>query len=219
MKKVIILAITLFVIGFAITPQVQAQGIDQATVNEIEQLTADFQAGRITAQEYQRRMLEIQSRVAAGNQGSIDLGNRLRPQAEQEAQQRVQQQQQERQQQQQADMYPGETRGWPTASIFSDCNLPNLRQPAGTTVSYTYVSSNRRLVLYMMNGSRNTIDELVNAVEAGGNVIRKDVFDSGNWVNLYLPKPNVPALRSSSGYVTKITTIEGGVSLSAENTD
>ena len=172
-KKRIFLLIALLAVGLTVVHaggQAQGQGEDQGqamdpgTVEEIERLTKDFQAGKITAPEYQRRMTEIQNRTASRNQGSIDMGNQQRPQVEQQLQQ---QQAQQTQQQ-------GANAGWPSAAVFRQYEhekLSVLRQPAGTTSSY---STNGEFIIILSNGNANTvIQDLVSQIERAFNVKAK----------------------------------------------
>jgi hypothetical protein len=120
----------------------------------------------------------------------------------------------ERRQQQEAAMYPGQTRGWPSASIFSQCNLPNLRQPAGTTVSYDYNSGNRVLRIYILNGTQNTINEMARAIEAAGKFTYKENSSrTGNQPYFVLPMPS--GVRGADHYQVTFGIIEGGVELFA----
>jgi hypothetical protein len=65
---------------------------------------------------------------------------------------------QQRRETEQRRLYPGETRGWPTAQI-RERGIPNLRQPAGTNVSYNgnteYVE-----VIYLTGANSNTLQDL-----------------------------------------------------------
>ena len=186
---------------------VQAQNFDEATAREMEQLTADFQAGKITLPEFQRRILEIQSRVSGQNQDALDTAR----QAQQQQPQILQQQQQQVQQQAQQQVQLGETAGWPTASIFSQCNLPNLRQPAGTTVSYTYNSQTRSLRLYILNSTQNNANELSRAIEADGKAASRDI--SSEYSYFSLPAPSGLRLGGNGHYQVTIDFRNGYVEL------
>ena len=214
LKKSLLLVVALMVIGLAVVPQVQAQNFDEATAREMEQLAADFEAGRITLPEFQRRILEIQSRVSGQNQGALDAARQAQqqqPQILQQQQQAMQQAQRDQQQMQQAQQYPGETRGWPTASIFSQCNLPNLPQPAGTTVSYTYNSQTRNLRLYIMNGTQNNANEITRAIQADGKATSSNI--SNEYSYFALPAPSGLRLGRNGHYQVTIEFRDGQVEL------
>jgi len=182
MKKMFVLTITLVAMVLAVVPQVMAQDY-AAMQRELQQVQQDLQAGRITETQAAIRMNEINQKYlgGAGTIGGMpqastsgsDAGQAqnwaLRDQAMQQSQQVLQQDQQRRQEEEQRRLYPGDIRGWPTAAIFSQCSLPNLRQPAGTTVSYDYDSTDRRLVVYIKGGTQTHFNELEKAIAAVGN--------------------------------------------------
>jgi hypothetical protein len=191
LKKSIFFAIALLAVGSVITPLIHAQDMDTAKLEalerELEQLEAKVNRGQqLTPREIQR-MQEIQQEIiqAMGQWGSfmplVPQGNPNSNSGNQQLQQN-----QQMQPQQQQPRLPGDTIGWPSSSIFSQCNLPNLRQPAGSTVSYTYNSQARSLAIYIENGTRNIVNELVRAIEADGKATHKDV-SNGYFV---LPAPS-----------------------------
>jgi hypothetical protein len=67
LKKTIIFTVILLAVGLAVVSAQDTARLQQLA-REIEQLTADFQAGKITAQEFQRRALEMQNQITAENQ-------------------------------------------------------------------------------------------------------------------------------------------------------
>jgi hypothetical protein len=136
MKKVLVLIITFMVIGLTV---VSAQSA--ADIQAMEQLTTDFQAGKVTMQEFQRRMEELVNKAA--QQGYQEDTQRNQ-------QQRLQPQGQSSQQQQYQRTYPGATAGWPAASAFRRYGVtiaqPNIQTPHGIT--YSYKTEGEKLIIY-----------------------------------------------------------------------
>jgi flagellar motor protein MotB len=238
MKKILLLLTALVVMGTMAAPQVQAQDMQklEQLEREFEQLerAVERQGGQPTPQQLQR-IQQIQQEViqAMGSWGELmqqtpQQGQQQSQDTNQMMRQMQQQQQQtqqfeqmlrqsdeaERRQQQEAAMYPGQTRGWPSASIFSQCNLPNLRQPAGTTVSYDYRQDSRSLTLYIMNGTQSTAAELVRAIEAGGKVRSREVGGGTTYLQLAIP-PGIQGFGRNGPdvYYSAIELIDGGVKL------
>jgi hypothetical protein len=223
MKKVF-LVIALVAVGFMAVPQVQAQDIQ----TQIEQIQADLMAGRITPAQAQERILAItgQSGTIGGGsmQGSIggdaasqEQNRRVGEQANQQALQALQSQPP---QQQQSNFPAGATTGWPTAAILSRHNLPALRQPPGTTVSYTiggrdvgadgdnvYV-----LTIYLKGGTQATVDELERQLRAGPNAnLAHKNKDVGEY---YQSLPNPSGLNGREvTYGVSVRLQDGGVIL------
>jgi endonuclease/exonuclease/phosphatase (EEP) superfamily protein YafD len=230
MKKFFILAAALAVIGLTAAPELRAQDMKklEALEKELEQLEAKVDRGQqLTPREIQR-MQEIQQEAmqeamkAAGPYGgllqqsqnqkpaqgmTVEEIERQQQQTLQFQQMMQQSEQQQQQQQREARMYPGETRGWPGANIFSQCSLPNLRQPAGATASYTYNSQSRELTVYITNGTQNTVDELGRAIDASGKATYKDL-SSGYFV---LPMPQGLGGASRNAHYQVLVTLEDGV--------
>ena len=67
-KKSIVLLLVFLISGLLLVHAQDTVRLQQIQ-REIEQLTADFQAGKITPQEFQRRALELQSQAQAAQQG------------------------------------------------------------------------------------------------------------------------------------------------------
>ena len=99
--------------------------------------------------------------------------------------------------------------GWPSDSVFYDCNLPLIKQPVGITSSYYYYS-NSLLAIYMKDGNQKTVDELINTIHNN----EKGTFKNG----VYTLELSVPlALKSISinrSYLLKIELREEGAILS-----
>jgi hypothetical protein len=148
MKKIIALIFTLAVMGTMAAPRVQAQ--TAADQQEILQLTQDFQAGKITQPEFQRRMIEIQNRMMQ-NLPQAPSAPQTPPQ------QAVQQQ--------------GEHAGWPPASAFQNrFKITPFTQPAGTTARYD-AGENRGVIIsleiYLTGGNADTaLQNLKQQIEA-----------------------------------------------------
>ena len=145
LKKSLLLVITLLVVGLIVVPQVRAQDYGA----EMEKLTADLMAGRITMQEFERRIAEIEREMTQQN-----------PQAAQQYEQDSRANQQQRQQQQQQSQqragqivggtYAGATAGWPAASVFRrygvTVNQPNIQSQSGMT--YSHRIQGEKLIIY-----------------------------------------------------------------------
>jgi hypothetical protein len=222
MKKVLALAIAFMVIGLTVV-QAQDRAKLDALERELDQLEAKVDRGQQLTPRDVQRMQEIQQEIiqAMGPYGNMfqfqpqgntntNDGDRQVQQLQQMQQQTLQQQQNIQPQQQQRNNFPsGDTSGWPTASIFSQCNLPNLRQPAGTTVSYNYNSQNRGLSIYIINGTRNTANELSRAIEADGKATYKDV-PGGYFV---LPAPSGLNISRDGHYQASVLVEDGYVEI------
>ena len=145
LKKSIFLFIAFVVVGLVVMPKAQAQGIDLATLREMEQLTTDLEAGRITLPEFQRRMLEIQSRVSGQNQGTLDA---TRPTQQQPQLQPPQQQAQPQ-------------NSWPSSAVFNKFGLGSITQPAGTVASFREDNDRyERLRVVIDNGTQAHCDAI-----------------------------------------------------------
>jgi hypothetical protein len=228
MKK-ILMVIALAAIGLTVVPQVQAQ--DQAKLDALERELAQMEArieargGQPTAQEVQR-IQQIRQEIiqAMGSWGSLmqtvpqqqpqELSPQQMQQQQQQQMQQWQQMQQQQTQPQQRDTFPaGNTSGWPSSSTFSQYSLPALRQPAGTTTSYSYRkfnTANDTIIVYIKGGTQSTIDELVRQIQAGtaSNLWRQN--EPGIYMQ-NLPKPS--NARGMDGYRVEIELQDGGVVL------
>jgi hypothetical protein len=228
MKKFFIV-IALAAIGLTLVPSVQAQDTAklEALERELEQMEARIEArgGQPTAQEVQR-MQQIQQEIiqATGSWGSLmqntpqQQPRGLSPQQMQQQQQQQMQQWQQMQQQQaqpqQPDTFPaGDTSGWPSASQFSQVSLPALRQPVGSTVSYTFRGNNQSLEIFLRGGTQATIDELVRQIQAGTNSGLYRQNQPGNYYQV-LPIPS--GRRGVDSYQVIIELIDGGVRLASQ---
>ena len=214
LKKILFLTITFLVIGLVV---VSAQSMEEL-MREAEQIEAriDARGGTPTEQEM-RRLIEIQAALVGGgyfNQirdtGSNDGQQHLQD-IQRMQQQALQQEQTIRGQPQQQQVQLGETAGWPTALIFSQCNLPNLRQPAGTTVSYTYDSQYRNLRIFIMNCTQNNANELSRTIQADGKAISQNV--SSEYSYFALPAPSGLRLGRNGHYQVTIEFSDGKVEL------
>jgi hypothetical protein len=157
MKKIVILIFALAVIGLTAAPQVQAQ--TAADQQEILTLTQDFQAGKITLPEFQRRRTEIQERLIQNIPQTPSGGSPMIPpqMPQQPPQQAVQQQ--------------GEHAGWPPASAFQNrFKITPFTQPAGTTARYD-AGENKGVIIsleiYLSGGNAGTaLQNLKQQIEA-----------------------------------------------------
>jgi len=178
MKRIFILAIALFAIGLTV---VSAQDYSQME-SELLQVQQELQAGRITVIQAQQRIAEIQQRYLGMSDATIGGGSargstgsdaasqaqnqRLGEQATQQGMQAIQGQQQR---DRDTFLNQGRNSGWPSSSILSQCSLSNLRQPAGTTASYNYDSTERRLDVFIWGGTQAHMDELARTLSGGNN--------------------------------------------------
>ena len=167
MKRTKVLYIILaLVLGFAISGcsksgggkgdsagamEAQAQDIQK----EMEKLIADVQKGKISQEEYQRRMKDLSGKMMGGLDITM-LGDGF-------VQMDEQQQQLEAQQEQQRLEQEGDTAGWPPASVFAELGLKNIAQPAGTSTRYTYHGN---LYIWISKANVNTLQNLKKNVEA-----------------------------------------------------
>jgi len=211
LKKSIALAIALVVVGLTLIPLVQAQDF-AAMQRELMQVQQDLQTGRITEAQATVRMNEINQKYlgGAGTIGGMPQGSTsgsdagqaqnwaIRDQATQQAQQAVQQPQHDT-------FETGSTSGWPSNSIFSQCSLSNLRQPAGTTVSYNYDSADRRLTVFIRGGTQAHFDELATAISGGNN------YRGQTHIGISRPIPS--GLRGYDGYRAELELQSGGIVL------
>jgi len=200
MKK-ILMVIALTAIVLAVAPQVQAQDMAklQALQTELEQIQARANArgGSFTPQEVQR-MNDIQNEMMqAAGIGGMGMGgmspleqqyNQMGQQLEQQGRQQEQQAlQQERQREQEriaeyTREHTGGNRGWPAARAYSQFNIGSLKQPSGTTASYS--SGSQTITIYLHNAKPNTMQELKTQIEAitrGKTLEHNYTTDSGDW--------------------------------------
>jgi len=201
-KKNIFFLVTVLLIGVMVAPYIQAQDYSQME-RELTQVQQDLQAGKITPIQAQQRIAEIQQKYLGMSDATVGGGSprgstgsdaasqaqnqQLGQQANRQALQALQSQQAQQQEQQEDTLETGQFSGWPSSSIFTQCSMPNLRQPSGTTVSYNYDSQTRTLNIYIRGGTQNHVAELTRAIEAGGKVVRKV---DGTLPILTLPAPS-----------------------------
>ena len=154
-KKSLLLVITLLVVGFVITPRVQAQS--ESDLAEIQRLTDEFLAGRLSMEEFERRTQALLSGI------------------ENQAQQQPQQQPQQQQRQQQSQQ--GANAGWPSESIFRDFfSNGQINQPGGTTSRYD--DDGNGLTIYLSGGNANAVlQDLKRQVET---LTGRQMDDSGS---------------------------------------
>jgi hypothetical protein len=102
-------------------------------------------------------------------------------------------QEQERREAEQRRLYPGETRGWPTAQL-RERGIPDLRQPAGTNVSY---NGNEKYVevIYLTGANANTLQDLRQQMVT---ITGKQITISGNRFIVEYSSSGSGRFRSSS---------------------
>jgi hypothetical protein len=152
MKKILVV-IALMAMGLTAAPLVQAQSA--ADVQEMQRITADFQAGKITPAEFQKRIEAIQKRMGQGAYDEPAPAAQPRQQAQpQQGAQVIKK------------TYPGSTAGWPAASAFRRYGFavtqPSLGNPNGITPSYTI--QGEKLTIYISKNFRAEATEA--AIEA-----------------------------------------------------
>ena len=158
LRKIILLTIVFLMVGLAV---VSAQSAADAA--EMQRLTLDWQAGRISFEEYQRRITEISLRSQGGNSGSTsDLERRI-------------QQAEERNTQNYQDSVLGNDAGWPSASVFGRYGV-TLNQPNITDSIYSYTNFGDVLEIYIQF-RRNNNSQLptYNARIQAGETIKRHV--------------------------------------------
>jgi hypothetical protein len=224
MKKVFLL-IAFAAMALTVVPQAQAQDF-AAMQRELQQVQQDLAAGKITEAQAAVRMNEINQRYLGGAgiiggtpQGSTsgsDAGQAQNWALRDQAMQQSQQAQQMQQQPQQPQFPTGTTNGWPTAAILNRHSLPGLRQPAGTTVSYTVGTGDEvhKLTIYFQGGTQATIDDLARQVQAVPGSARSGYADAGYYSH-GLPKPSGLTERGV-GYSVVIELQDGGVILKTQ---
>jgi hypothetical protein len=224
MRKIFAMAIALLAIGMTVAPLVQAQDY-AAMQRELLQVQQDVQAGRITEAQAAIRMNEINQKYlgGAGTVGGMPQGStsgsdagqaqnwQIRDQATQQSAQALQQQQQEPQQ----DSFPvGARTGWPSAAEFRRFNLLNLRQPAGTTVSYD-IDNKEGISIYIRNGTQATFDQLAREIESGTS--GREGYKDLTLYSHSLPWPSVLGQQSrDTSYYVRVELRNGGVILSTQ---
>jgi hypothetical protein len=173
MKKAFCIIIILM-IGLAVVSAQDMAGMDR----ELNQVVDDMSAGRITPVQAQQKIMEIQQKymgfgdaTVGGSAGRASTSGSAAGQAQnrQMAEQAVQMPSwlQSQQEQTQEEEFPaGTNQGWPSASVFRQFSLPNLRQPAGTTASYSTTNTGN-LVIYIRNATQTTLDQLAREIDSG----------------------------------------------------
>jgi hypothetical protein len=138
MKKMFVLMTAVVVMALTIASVLPAQ--NQADIQEMQEITADFQAGKITLPEFQRRIEAIRNRMGTGAYDEPP---------------RPPQQRQQSQPQQGSQIirktYTGATAGWPPASAFGRYGFtitqPNLGNPNG--ISPSYKTEGEKILIYI----------------------------------------------------------------------
>jgi hypothetical protein len=156
LRKIILLTITLLVIGLTV---VSAQSAADAA--EMQRLTLDWQAGRISFEEYQRRIAEISIRSQGGSSGSTsDLERRI-------------QQAEERNAQTYQDEILGNTSGWPSASVFRRYGV-TLSQPniADAVYSYTLYGEDLEIYVQFRRNSNSQLPAYNTRIQTGETIKR-----------------------------------------------
>ena len=210
LKKSIVVLVTLLVVGFVVIPLVQAQDF-AAMQRELEQIQADLAAGRITQEQAALRMNEINQKYlgGAGSVGGMPQGSTSGSAAGQAQNQRIVDQAYQNswlpQEQQQESFPTGDSSGWPSASHFTQVSLPNLRQPAGTTVSYDYESDSRMLSVYIRGGTQAHLDALSREI-SGGN-------DYRGQTQFRITRPLPSGFRGASYFYVDLELQNGGIVL------
>ena len=138
--------------------------------NEILQLNADVQAGKISMEEYQRRIMEIR--------GGLGLSMPSESRSDRNYS-RI------------TENY--RNAGWPPASVFSKCKFPQFKQPAGTTARYKLSEDlnvdSIRCYVHIKGANGNTVLGLAKQAEkAFGEKIEVDDWDSGKHFSVSNPK-------------------------------
>jgi hypothetical protein len=192
----------------AAVPLAQAQDqkkIDQLQ-KELEQLGAKSQKGTATEKEMQRMMdltIEITMLKNPGmtydqaiahlqqmNSGQIATAKaqaeaedkraaeqRKRDDAAAEQAKKREQEQLQRQAQEK-DMYPGDTRGWPSTALLQERGLASLKQPAKTNASYNSLENNAGIERILLTGANaNTLQDVKQQIEK---ITGKQMTGSGN---------------------------------------
>jgi hypothetical protein len=187
MKK-IFLAIVFVAIGLTVLPQVQAQ--TQQQQQELEQIarrsvnglspqdrqrTIQIMTDVFVAQGISRQQAASLAEMSADSMFTADIGEMSAEEqrmfeeqnrAIDDFEQRQRQPQQQAQTPQQQQKQPGETVGWPTAAIFSQWGISNLRQPAGVQPSYSNHGADSGLEVFMTGANANTLQELKRQIES-----------------------------------------------------
>ena len=195
------------VIGLVV---LQAQDF-AAMQQELLQVQQDLQTGRITETQATIRMNEINQKYlgGAGTVGGMPPGSTSGSAAGQAQNQRIVDQAYQNpflpQGQQQESFPTGDRSGWPSASQFTQVSLPNLRQPAGTSVSYNYESDSRRLAIYIRGGTQAQIDELSREI-SGGN-------DYRGQTQFRITRPLPSGYRGASYFYVDLELRNGGIIL------
>jgi hypothetical protein len=185
LKKSSILVITLLAVGLAVVPQVQAQTRQQQ--QELEQIARRSMNGLspqdrqrviqimtdvFTAQGIPRQQAAMLAETNADSMFFSDIGEMSPAERRQfEESQRMPEYLQNDwnptagMQQQQTQQH-GESSGWPTAAVFRNWDISNIRQPAGTQSSYTAGSGNSSLNIFLTGASANTLQEIRRQIES-----------------------------------------------------
>ena len=155
---------------------------------EVEQLMADMQKGKISPEEYQRRMKDLSTKFMGGLGASMP-GN---------GSGQMEQQQQEAQQEQQRLEQEGDTAGWPPASVFAELGLKNIAPPAGISSRYTYHGN---LYIWISKANASTLQKLKQNVEAAlGTKLEGDNEGFG----IGLDRSSIGSDGSTHGYILGI---------------
>ena len=141
------------------------------SAKEMEKLYADMEAGKITEEEFQRRMIEFTNKMM-GDFGFADIIEQVGQKDEQRRQKELQQEALEKSQRIEQGL-EGDTAGWPPASAFTKWDMSNISQPAGTATRYS--DWGQTLNIYISKANTNTLKDLKQKVEiALGKKVEED---------------------------------------------
>jgi hypothetical protein len=215
MKKALFVIITLMMIGLTSVSAQDMAGMER----EFNQVADDMSAGRITPVQAQQKIMEIQQKymgfgdaTVGGSAGRAstsgsDAGQAHNRRMAEQATQMPSWLQAEQQQAQEEEAPAGSNEGWPSASVFRQFSLPNLRQPAETTVSYNTTNTGN-LVIYIRNATQTTLDQLAREIDSGTNG-QGTKWDGG--YSRGLPMPS--GLKGYNSFRVELELRNGGVIL------
>jgi hypothetical protein len=217
MKKNFVLTIALMALGLAFVwaqTQAQQQELEQIARRSMNGLSPQDRQRVIqimtdvyVAQGMPRQQAAALAEMAANSMFTADVGEmspeqrRQFEEQDQSIQAWEQRQNQPQRPQPQQPQQRGEIAGWPTAAIFRNWDISNMRQPAGTQSSYTY-NGNDRLVIYLTGVNSNTLQELKRQIETA---LKKQMEGEGSRYYIYFDASKF------NNYCTANLSLEGNV--------
>ena len=216
MKKALLLVIALFMLSLTVV-YAQSRTIDQVKkeIKEL-QLQIEKQGGVPTPEQMQKLALLQQEAMALAMPGGQEKN------LQQQQQQMVpKERQQDYQKMQQVRQYPGETRGWPPAAAFTKNNLPVIKQPAGTDVSYDGGPNNENdwfgFTIHLTGGnSQSVLQNLKQQVESATKrkmeMTRSDPFTQEYYIEIPFPGNGYKYYKYST-VTLGLLTIPGSISV------